>query len=80
MKVLAKEKVKVLAEKFGWSITRAEGFVDGEIFRRRGKLPPAHAQVGFDDYCLGFRAGYYERAGGTATGVSVMPIGAQRSL
>ena len=60
MKVLS--KVNVLAQRNGWSIARAQGFVDGEISRRRGVQPSAYAQVGIDDYCLGFRAGYYERA------------------
>ena len=36
MKVLSKEKSKVLAEKNGWSLAHAEGYVDGETFRRRG--------------------------------------------
>ena len=59
MKVLS--KVNVLAERNGWSIARAQGFVDGEMSRRRGLPPSTYAQVGIDDYCLGFRAGYYER-------------------
>jgi hypothetical protein len=61
MHYLTKEKTKVLAEKNGWSLAHAEGFVDGEAFRRRGLTPSKHAQVGIDDYSLGFRAGYYER-------------------
>ncbi len=61
MKVLSKEKTKVLAEKNGWSLAMAEGYVDGEISRRRGKAPSTHAQVGIDEYSMGFRAGYYER-------------------
>jgi hypothetical protein len=60
MKVFS--KVQVLAERHGWSIARAQGFVDGEMFRRRGAPPSIYAQVGIDDYSLGFRAGYYERA------------------
>jgi hypothetical protein len=61
VKILSKEKIKVLAEKNGWSLARAEGHVDGETYRRRGKLLSAYAQIGIDDYCLGFRAAYYER-------------------
>lgn len=60
MKVLS--RVQVLAERNGWSITRAQGFLDGEMSRRRGVPPSTFAQVGIDDYALGFRAGYYERA------------------
>ena len=61
MKVLSKEKSKFLAEKYGWSLARAQGFVDGEISRRRRTQPSAYVQVGIDEYCLGFRASYYER-------------------
>ena len=61
MKILSNEKSKVLAERNGWSLAQAEGYVDGEIFRRRGKTPSNYAQIGIDEYCLGFRAGYYER-------------------
>ena len=61
MKVLSKEKFKVLAEERGWSLSRAEGFVDGESYRRRGKRPPKYVLVCLDDYSQGFRAGYFER-------------------
>lgn len=59
MKVLS--KVNLLAQRNGWSTAHAQGFVDGEMSRRRGALPSAYARVGIDDYCQGFRAGYYER-------------------
>jgi hypothetical protein len=71
MKVLS--KVNLLAQRNGWSIARAQGFVDGEISRRRGAPPSAYARVGIDDYCLGFRAGYYER-------VESQPKGAPKAL
>ncbi len=61
MHYLTKEKTKVLAEKNGWSLAHAEGYVDGEAFRRRGLTPSKHAQIGIDEYSKGFRAGYYER-------------------
>jgi len=61
MKVLSKEKSKVLAGINGWSHDHAKGYVDGEICRRRGTMPSKYAQIGIDEYCLGFRAGYYER-------------------
>lgn len=60
MKVLS--KVHLLAERNGWSMDRAQGFVDGEIARRRGTPPSTYARVGIDEYSLGFRAGYFERA------------------
>ena len=61
MKDLYNEKIKVLAERNGWSLLHAKGYVDGETSRRRGMAPSVYAQVGIDDYCLGFRAGYYVR-------------------
>ena len=61
MNILSNEKSKVLAERNGWSLAQAEGYVDGEIFRQRGKTPSNYAQIGIDEYCLGFRAGYYDR-------------------
>lgn len=61
MKVLANEKLKVLAEHNGWSLAHAEGYMDGETSRRRGKAPSKYALIGIDEYSLGFRAGYFER-------------------
>ena len=61
MNILSREKFKVLAEKYGWSPDHAKGFVDGESSRRRGKPPSRLALIGLDEYCLGFRAGYFER-------------------
>ena len=61
MKVLSKEKFKVLAEANGWSLDYARGYVDGETVRQRGNKPSNYVLVGIDEYCLGFRAGYYER-------------------
>jgi hypothetical protein len=72
MKVLS--KVNVLAERNGWSVDRAQGFVDGEIARRRGAPPSTYARVGIDDYCLGFRAGYYER-GTSQRKAAATPLG-----
>ena len=61
VKHLPKEKFRALAEANGWSLEHARGYVDGEAFRLRGKRPSKYALVGIDDYCLGFRAAYYER-------------------
>jgi hypothetical protein len=63
VKVLLKEKFKVLAEAYGWSLEYARGYVDGEAFRVRGGKPTSYLLIGLDEYCLGFRAGYYERRG-----------------
>jgi hypothetical protein len=59
MKALS--KVQLLVETNGWSMARAQGYVDGEVSRRRGAAPSTYARVGIDDYPLGFRAGFYER-------------------
>jgi hypothetical protein len=53
MKVLSKEKFKVLAEANGWSLDHAKGYVDGETFRLRGKRPLKYVLIGIDEYCLG---------------------------
>jgi hypothetical protein len=81
MKVLSEVKVKVLAEKNGWSLAHAEGYVEGESFRRRGMTPSMYAQIGIDEYSLGFRAGYYERrnAGPTRSGKPEMLVRARRN-
>ena len=61
MNLLSKRRIKVLAEKNGWPLLRAEGYLDGEFFRRRGMAPSKYGQIGIGEYCLGFRAGYYDR-------------------
>ena len=61
MDSLAKQKFRALAKSHGWSIAQAEGFVDGQTVRRRGKMPSKYALVGIDEYCAGFRAGYFDR-------------------
>ena len=59
--VAFKEKSQVLAEHYGWSLTAAKGYVDGETFRKRRKTPPVYPMVGIDEYAEGFRAGYFHR-------------------
>lgn len=66
VRVLTKEKCQAVAERNGWSIERAKGFVDGESSRLRGRKPSKYTLVGIDEYSLGFRAGYYERRNGAA--------------
>jgi hypothetical protein len=61
MKLISKEHIRALMEANGWSIERAEGYADGETHRGRGEKPSAYAQIGIDEYCQGFRAGFYER-------------------
>lgn len=59
VKILAKEKARVLAEANRWSLRFSEGYLDGETHRRRGKRPSAVEMIGRDEYCLGFRTGYF---------------------
>ena len=61
MKTVSKEQIKVMAEINGWSFAHAEGFADGETYRKSGDTPSAYVQIGIDEYSKGFRAGYYER-------------------
>ncbi len=61
MKVLSEEKVRLLAESRNWSLEYAAGYLEGETQRRRSASPTAYVLVGMDQYCLGYRAGYYER-------------------
>ena len=69
MKALS--KVQMLVQTNGWSIARAQGFVDGETSRRRGAAPSAYARVGIDDYSLGFRAAYFERGTTRSTDAAI---------
>jgi hypothetical protein len=61
MQTLSAEKSKMLAEKNGWTLAYAEGYVEGETLRRGGKALSTYALVGIDEYALGFRAGFFER-------------------
>lgn len=61
MKILTRQKFSVIAKTNGWSLAHAEGYVDGQTVRRRGKLPSKYALIGIDEYCAGFRAGYFDR-------------------
>src|SRR5258706_12656863 len=63
LKKLPAEKLNLPAENCFLSIARARGYSDGAACRRRGDLPSTYARVGIDDYCVGFRAGYFVREG-----------------
>ncbi len=58
---LSKEKCTALSEQNGWSLAFAEGWLEGEVERRRGNSASSYVLVGTDDYALGFRAGYFVR-------------------
>ena len=67
MRDLPKEKFKVLAAMYDWSLDYAKGYVDGEISRLRGRKASEHALIGIDEYCLGFRTGYFDRQNPNST-------------
>jgi len=56
---LARYKGGRSAAQNGWTLAQAEGYVDGQTSRKRGKVPSNYTLIGIDDYCLGFRAGYF---------------------
>jgi len=62
MSDLIKEKRDALAREMGWSLERAQGYVDGETSERCGHDMPAYHKVAMDDYSKGFRTGYYTQA------------------
>ena len=43
-----------LARTYGWTITYADGYADGEAYRARRQQPPAYLLWGFDEYAQGF--------------------------
>ena len=62
------KKSKALAEEMGWTLERAEGYVEGERYRRRRLALSEYHKVGIDEYALGFRAGYFKREKPTSVG------------
>ena len=75
--VAFREKSQMLAEQYGWSLSTAQGYVDGETFRKGHRAATDDVLVGIDDYSLGFRAGYFNRAlssySPTEIGLSLSP-------
>ena len=69
MAILLKQQSKALAKTNGWSVDFAEGFLKGEYSRRSGAKLSPYATVGLNDYCLGFRAGYFVRRNPATTRV-----------
>ena len=61
VKSFSEEKFKALAEKNGWTLGYAEGYIDGEATRRSAQPAPRVALIGIDQYALGFRAAFFVR-------------------
>ncbi|MCC6535337.1 MAG: hypothetical protein IT531_22540 [Burkholderiales bacterium] len=62
-----------LARTYGWSITYADGYADGEAYRARRQRPPGYLLWGFDEYSQGFQAGY--KGDSMATSRCELPAG-----
>ena len=56
------EKRDQLAREMGWTLKRAQGYVDGEAAQRCGLDLTAFYRVAMDEYSQGFRTGYYTQA------------------
>ena len=62
MKQVSTEKSQALVEEMGWTMERANGYVDGETYRRRGLEISTNHKIAMDEYAQGFRTGYYKQA------------------
>jgi hypothetical protein len=62
MSDLLKEQRDKLAQEMGWTLERAQGFVDGETSQRSGLDLSMSHKVAMDEYSKGFRTGYYTKA------------------
>ena len=63
-----------IADRYGWSLAKAEGYLHGVTLRQGGKSPSNYLQVGIDEYSRGFRAGYYERRDNDSSNKSAAPV------
>ena len=48
-----------LPEHGGGTLAYETGYTDGQVARKRGEATSTYLLVGRDEYCLGFRAGYF---------------------
>ena len=62
MSDMLKEKRDELALEMGWTLQRAQGYVDGETVQQSGQDLPGCHKAGMDEYSKGFRTGYYTQA------------------
>ncbi len=46
-------------EQNGRTLAQDNGYIDGLSTRQRGVRPANYVLIGRDEYCLGFRAGYF---------------------
>jgi hypothetical protein len=62
MSELTSSKVNDLAEEMGWTVDRAQGYVDGGVSQQCGEELPSSHRHAMDEYSKGFRTGYYTQA------------------
>jgi len=62
MSDLQTETRDTLAQEMGWTIERAQGYIDGEASQLSGQDISAYYKVAMDEYSKGYRTGYYTRA------------------
>ena len=55
-------QVEQLVEEMGWSMERAQGYVDGGVCHQSGEDLATNHRFGMDEYSKGFRTGYYTQA------------------
>lgn len=82
MKLFLGQKSREVTDPEGWSPDFAVGILEGESSRRGGTKPSSFHIVGLNEYCLGFRAGYFQRTNPVVTRVEVraQPQRAVRSV
>ena len=61
MPVFSEDKPGLPSPPRDWTFERTRGFIQGAQHRRLGTLPSSYPIIGMDDYCVGFREGYFER-------------------
>jgi hypothetical protein len=61
MKRFSEERLRRPGAKSGWNAARAQGYSDGRLARSRDAQPSEYGLVGTDDYCIGYRDGYFGR-------------------
>jgi len=62
MSDLLKEKRDNLVQEMGWTLERAQGYVDGETSQLSGQELTPYQKAAMDEYSKGFRTGYYTQA------------------
>ncbi|UCD69734.1 MAG: hypothetical protein JSW48_06695 [Betaproteobacteria bacterium] len=62
MKQFFRKRSQALVAEMGWTVERAEGYVNGVMCRRRGLTLSTYHKIATDEYAQGFRTGYFNPA------------------